>query len=122
MGSALSRLMLVLLSAFVCAFSQTSPLIMKHADNLEVARIRGNLLLQGKVHFVHDSLDFRTEKATWNKEAEVLQCDGGFLAAHPSGYIRAQNGVYQKKKGIASARETLLLLILPRPTCLRETS
>ncbi len=104
MGSALNRLMLLLLGAFACAFSQTSPLIMKHADNLEVARVRGNLLLQGKVHFVHDSLDFRTEKATWNKEAEVLQCDGGFLAAHPSGYIRAQSGIYQKKKGIASAK------------------
>ena len=104
MGSALNRLMLLLLGAFACAFSQTSPLIMKHADNLEIARVRGNLLLQGKVHFVHDSLDFRTEKATWNKEAEVLQCDGGFLAAHPSGYIRAQSGIYQKKKGIASAK------------------
>ncbi|MBR2212104.1 MAG: hypothetical protein IJ896_11750 [Fibrobacter sp.] len=100
----MNRLMLLLLGAFACAFSQTSPLIMKHADNLEVARVRGNLLLQGKVHFVHDSLDFRTEKATWNKEAEVLQCDGGFLAAHPSGYIRAQSGIYQKKKGIASAK------------------
>ena len=96
--------LLLLFGLFVCAFSQTSPLIMKHADNLEVARTRGNLLLQGKVHFVHDSLDFKTEKATWNKDAEILQCEGGFLAAHPSGYIRAQSGIYQKKKGIASAR------------------
>ena len=104
MTSTLQRALFLLLGICVCAFPQTSPLIMKHADNLEVARTRGNLLLQGKVHFVHDSLDFKTEKATWNKEAEVLQCDGGFLAAHPSGYIRAQNGIYQKKKGIASAR------------------
>ena len=104
MSSALTRFWFLLLFASVCSFSQTSPLIMKHADNLEVARIRGNLLLQGKVHFVHDSLDFKTEKATWDKEAEILQCEGGFLAAHPSGYIRAQSGIYQKKKGIASAR------------------
>lgn len=103
--SALSKKVLFLfLVAFGCAFSQTSPLIMKHADNLEVARTRGSLLLQGKVHFVHDSLDFKTEKATWNKDAEILQCEGGFLVAHPSGYIKAQTGIYNKKKGIASAR------------------
>ena len=100
----LKRTALLFMVTVVSVFSQTSPLIMKHADNLEVARTRGSLLLQGKVHFVHDSLDFRTEKATWSKEAEVLQCEGGFLAAHPSGYIRAQTGVYQKKQGIASAK------------------
>lgn len=100
----LKRTALLFMVTVVSVFSQTSPLIMKHADHLEVARTRGNLLLQGKVHFVHDSLDFRTEKATWSKEAEVLQCEGGFLAAHPSGYIRAQTGVYQKKQGIASAK------------------
>lgn len=100
----LKRTALLFMVTVVSVFSQTSPLIMKHADNLEVTRTRGNLLLQGKVHFVHDSLDFRTEKATWSKEAEVLQCEGGFLAAHPSGYIRAQTGVYQKKQGIASAK------------------
>jgi len=104
MSSAMKKVLFLLAVLLACAFAQTSPLIMKHADNLEVARIRGNLLLQGKVHFVHDSLDFKTERATWNKDAEVLQCDGGFLAAHPSGYIRAQSGVYQKKQGIATAK------------------
>jgi len=104
MSSALKKVIALLTVAAGCIFAQTSPLIMKHADNLEVARTRGNLLLQGKVHFVHDSLDFKTEKATWNKDAEILQCEGGFLAAHPSGYIQAQTGIYQKKKGIASAR------------------
>ncbi len=104
MSSSLIKALLLLLAPLACVFAQTSPLIMKHADNLEVARVRGNLLLQGKVHFVHDSLDFKTEKATWNKDAEVLQCEGGFLAAHPSGYIRAQSGVYQKKQGIATAK------------------
>ena len=59
-------------------FAQTSPLIMKHADSLAVARKRGNLLLQGRVLFVHDSIRFRTQRATWNKDAEVVQCSGGF--------------------------------------------
>lgn len=84
-------------------FSQTSPLIMKHADSLAVARKRGQLLLQGRVHFVHDSVEFRTQRATWNKDYEVVQCEGGFLFTHPSGFIHAHTGVYQKRKNIATA-------------------
>ena len=85
------------------AAAQTSPLIMKHADSLAVARKRGTLLLQGRVHFVHDSVQFRTQRAFWHKDAESVQCSGGFLFTHPSGYIDAHNGLYQKKVGIATA-------------------
>jgi len=85
------------------AVAQSSPLIMKHADSLAVARKRGTLLLQGRVHFVHDSIQFRTQRAFWHKDAESVQCSGGFLFTHPSGYIQAQNGNYQKKNSIATA-------------------
>ena len=84
-------------------FAQTSPLIMKHADSLAVARKRGTLLLQGRVLFVHDSVQFRTQRATWNKDAELVQCTGGFLFTHPSGFIQADNGIYRKKQSIATA-------------------
>ncbi len=76
---------------------------MKHADSLAVARKRGTLLLQGRVHFIHDSIQFRTQRAFWHKTAESVQCSGGFLFTHPSGYIKAQNGLYQKKSAIATA-------------------
>ena len=101
----LRGLLPLLLVAFLAtsAAAQTSPLIMKHADSLAVARKRGTLLLQGRVHFVHDSVQFRTQRAFWNKDAESVQCNGGFLFTHPSGYIDAHNGLYQKKKGIATA-------------------
>ena len=96
--------LLVLMLAFSgAAFAQTSPLIMKHADSLAVARKRGNLLLHGRVLFVHDSVRFRTQHATWNKDAEVVQCSGGFLFTHPSGFIQAENGTYRKKQNIAIA-------------------
>jgi len=85
------------------AFAQSSPIIMKHADSLAVARKRGTLLLHGRVQFVHDSIRFRTQRAVWNKDGEVVQCEGGFLFTHPSGYIDAHNGVYQKKRGMATA-------------------
>lgn len=85
------------------AVAQTSPIIMKHADSLAVARKKGTLLLHGRVHFVHDSVQFKTQRAIWNKDGEVVQCDGSFLFTHPSGYIDAQRGVYQKKRGLATA-------------------
>ena len=98
------EVLLVLMLAFSgAAFAQTSPLIMKHADSLAVARKRGNLLLHGRVLFVHDSVRFRTQHATWNKDAEVVQCSGGFLFTHPSGFIQAENGTYRKKQNIAIA-------------------
>jgi len=104
-GLRLSWLLPLLLVALLAtsAAAQTSPLIMKHADSLAVARKRGTLLLQGRVHFVHDSIQFRTQRAYWNKDAESVQCSGGFLFTHPSGYIKAQNGLYRKKVGIATA-------------------
>ena len=104
-SSALKRLLPLLLVALFAttAAAQTSPLIMKHADSLAVARKRGTLLLQGRVHFVHDSIQFRTQRAFWHKTAETVQCNGGFLFTHPSGYIQAQNGLYQKKNAIATA-------------------
>ena len=75
------RLLPLLLAALLAtsAAAQTSPLIMKHADSLAVARKRGTLLLQGRVHFIHDSIQFRTQRAFWNKNDESVQCSGGFL-------------------------------------------
>lgn len=83
--------------------AQTSPLIMRHADSLSVARTRGSLLLQGKVHFIHDSIQFKTQRAVWNRDVDIVQCDGGFLFTHPDGFIQASSGVYQKKNNFASA-------------------
>ena len=97
------RLAVLLLLLVSSAFS-SSPLIMKHADNLNVARTRGILNLQGNVFFIHDSIEFRTQFATWNKDAEMVTCNGGFLFTHPAGYIQAQEGIYQKKSSMATAR------------------
>ena len=100
------RFFIVVLALVSCAsisFAQSSPLIMKHADSLAVARTRGLLHLQGRVHFVHDSIQFRTQRASWNKSSETVQCEGGFLFTHPSGYIHAHSGMYQKKSSYATA-------------------
>ena len=92
-----------LLFASALTFAQTSPLIMHHADNLEVARKRGTLLLTGNVHFVHDSVAFKTQRAFWNRNSESVECGGGFVFTHPSGFIRARNGSYQRKSQVAIA-------------------
>ena len=92
-----------LILASTLAFAQSSPLIMYHADNLEVSRKRGTLLLYGNVHFVHDSVAFKTQRASWNRNTETVECNGGFLFTHPSGFVRAKNGSYQKRSEIAIA-------------------
>ena len=89
--------------ASTLAFAQSSPLIMYHADNLDMSRKRGTLLLTGNVHFVHDSVAFRTQRASWNRNSETVECGGGFLFTHPSGFVRARNGSYQRKSEIAIA-------------------
>ena len=101
----LARMLLLALMLFasVQTFAQSSPLIMHHADNLEVARKRGTLLLMGNVHFVHDSIAFKTQRAFWNRNSETVECGGGFLFTHPSGFIRAKNGSYQRKDQVAIA-------------------
>lgn len=101
MGRALAFILLLLFP--VIGAAQTSPLIMKHADSLSVARKRGTLVLHGRVHFVHDSVQFKTQRAIWNKDGEVVQCEGGFKFMHPSGFMDADRGVYQKKQNMASA-------------------
>ena len=101
-----SFLLLIVVAAFLAstlAFAQSSPLIMYHADNLEVARKHGTLLLYGNVHFVHDSIAFKTQRAFWNRNTETVECGGGFLFTHPSGFIRAKNGSYQRKSEVAIA-------------------
>lgn len=99
--SLLSAFILLTFCSMLCA--QSSPLIMRHADSLSVARTRGSLLLQGKVHFIHDSIQFKTQRAIWNRDIDMVQCDGGFLFTHPDGFIKASSGVYQKKNNFASA-------------------
>ncbi|MCF0223077.1 MAG: LPS export ABC transporter periplasmic protein LptC [Fibrobacter sp.] len=104
MSFRLSRIIILvslLCSSFVWA--QTSPLIMKHADSLAVARKRGFLNLQGRVHFVQDSIQFKTQEAHWNKNSDVVQCEGGFTFTHPNGYINARSGIYQKRAATATA-------------------
>lgn len=76
---------------------------MRHADSLSVSRKIGFLLLNGKVHFTHDSIAFSTEHATWNKNLDRVDCDGNFLFTHPDGYIKAKSGSYQRKTEIAIA-------------------
>ena len=108
MERSFARSVLLFFTVLFCAlpmeaYAQRSPLIMKHADSLAVARKRGTLLLVGRVHFLHDSVNVRTQRATWNKDGEVVSCEGGFLFTHPSGWMDAHTGVYQKKRGTASA-------------------
>lgn len=98
-------LLAILLGGFwESAIAQSSPLVMRHADSLAVMRKAGFLLLNGHVYFTHDSIAFRTARATWNKHLDKVDCEGSFLFTHPDGYIKANYGSYQRKTEIAIAK------------------
>ena len=97
------KILLSLLLLGSVLFAKNAPLIMKHADSLSVTKRTGILLLKGRVHFVHDSVVFKTSKATWNRNSDIVQCNENFLFTHPSGFIKANTGVYQKRIDFASA-------------------
>jgi len=104
-----------ILFLFLPAFSQTPflpnariekgtmPLIMEHADSLAAMRKAGHLFLQGNVKFKHDSIDFRTERAYWNRNSDAVYSEGGFDFHYPKGSIRANQGNYTRKNNIAIA-------------------
>ena len=100
---------------FVTAFAQTKhlptariekgtmPLVMEHADSLAAMRKAGHLFLQGNVRFKHDSVEFRAERARWDRTTDAVFSDGGFDFRYPSGNIKAIRGQYTRKDNLAIA-------------------
>lgn len=97
------RILYVLLVFAQVLLAQSKPLRMEHADSLSVERGRGFLVLKGDVRFKHDSVEFKTERAVWNKNRDVVHCEGGFLFLHPKGSLRANAGEYSRKDEKADA-------------------
>ncbi|MCL2284198.1 MAG: hypothetical protein FWC26_12855 [Fibromonadales bacterium] len=81
----------------------TMPLIMERADSLAAMRKAGYLFLQGNVKFKHDSINFRTERAHWNRNSDAVYSEGGFDFRYPRGSIMADRGNYTRKNSMAIA-------------------
>jgi len=81
------------------------PLVMERADSLAAMRTAGHLFLQGRVKFTHDSVEFRTERAYWNRNTDAVYSEGGFDFRYPKGNIKANRGNYSRKSNIAIAEE-----------------
>jgi len=81
----------------------TMPLVMEHSDSLSAMRKAGHLFLQGQVKFKHDSIDFRTERAYWNRNSDAVYSEGGFDFRYPKGSIKANKGNYTRKNNTAIA-------------------
>ena len=79
------------------------PLVMERADSLAAMRKAGHLFLQGNVKFRHDSVEFITERARWDRTSDAVYSDGGFDFRYPAGNIKADRGNYSRKSNIAIA-------------------
>jgi len=81
------------------------PLIMERADSLDAMRKAGHLYLKGNVKFTHDSVEFRTERAHWDKNSDAVYSEDGFYFLYPKGNMKAKKGNYTRKNSIAVAEE-----------------
>jgi lipopolysaccharide export system protein LptA len=105
-------------AALICAqiiFSQTPflpnakiekgsmPLVMERADSLAAMRKAGHLFLKGDVKFTHDSVEFRTERAHWDRNSDAVYSEDGFYFLYPRGNMKAKRGNYTRKNSIAIA-------------------
>jgi len=79
------------------------PLVMEQADSLAAMRKAGHLFLQGNVRFRHDSVEFKTERAYWNRNSDAVYSEGGFDFRYPKGNIKANRGNYTRKNNMAIA-------------------
>jgi lipopolysaccharide export system protein LptA len=107
--------MFVILFITLNAFAQTSylpnakiekgtmPLVMEHADSLAAMRKVGHLFLQGNVKFKHDSIDFKTQRAFWDRNFDAVYSEDGFDFSYPRGNIKAERGNYARKNSTAIA-------------------
>jgi lipopolysaccharide export system protein LptA len=105
-------------AALICAqiiFSQTPflpnakiekgsmPLVMERADSLAAMRKAGHLFLKGNVKFTHDSVEFKTERAHWDKNSDAVYSEDGFDFLYPRGSMKADRGNYTRKNSTAIA-------------------
>jgi lipopolysaccharide export system protein LptA len=81
----------------------TMPLVMERADSLAAMRRAGHLYLHGNVKFKHDSIEFRTERAHWNRNSDAVYSEGGFHFIYPRGDIKADRGNYSRRSNFAIA-------------------
>jgi len=79
------------------------PLIMERADSLAAMRKAGHLFLKGNVKFTHDSIEFRTERAHWDKNSDAVYSEDGFDFLYPKGNMKANRGNYTRKNSTAIA-------------------
>lgn len=96
--------LLLVLPGLNSLYAQTTPIIMERADSLAVSQRGGHMVLKGNVRFRHDTLQFFTQNAVWNRSLDQVQCTGGFRFVHPGGNIEAQSGSYTRRTETAHAK------------------
>lgn len=84
-------------------WSQSTPLVLQHADSMSFDRKSGRTELYRNVKFKHDSLDFRAQFAKWDRRTDRVDFKGGFSFKHPKGLIKAKTGKYFRKQDHAKA-------------------
>ena len=88
---------------------RNAPLIMENADRFEGYRSRGEYILSGKVRFRHGELRLETERAVWQKDRNIVQCEAGMRVTRNGALLTAERGTYDKNLGQATAQGNVFM-------------
>lgn len=91
------------------ARAKQEPLVLDGAKSF-VVRNRGAFVeLNGDVRFHRGDVQFRSDRAVWDRTQDVVRFDGDFRLDHPSGSIVSRTGRYERSSGSAWAEGDALL-------------
>lgn len=89
--------------------AKQEPLVLDGAKSF-VVRDRGAFVeLTGDVRFHRGDVQFRSDRAVWDRAQDVVRFEGAFQLDHPSGRITSRTGRYERASGSAWAEGDALL-------------
>lgn len=79
------------------------PLILDGAKSFVVTGRGAYVELTGDVRFHRGDVQFRSDRAVWDRAQDVVRFEGAFRLQHPSGSIVSRSGRYERASGSAWA-------------------
>lgn len=85
------------------AKARQEPLVLDGARTFVVTGRGAFVELSGDVRFHRGDVQFRSDRAVWDRAQDVVRFEGAFRLVHPSGSIVSRSGRYERSSGSAWA-------------------
>lgn len=91
------------------AKAKQEPLVLDGAKSFVVTNRGAFVELSGDVRFHRGDVQFRSDRAVWDRAQDVVRFEGAFHLNHPSGSIVSRSGRYERSSGSAWAEGDAVL-------------